>query len=38
VLCLTPNAHVLSGTGMLLGDPVMIANEVVYDVENQRMG
>lgn len=26
------------GSGTLLGDPIMIANEVIYDVENQRMG
>ena len=28
----------IGGQGTLLGDPIMIANEVVYDVGNKRMG
>lgn len=28
----------IGGTGTLLGDPIMISNEVVYDVAQRRMG
>merc|ERR1711991_497253 len=24
--------------GMLIGDPILLSNEIVFDVENQRMG